>query len=156
MGVDDTTRKRLIRHEFKKGDIVFARRGEMGRCALVTEKEDGWLCGTGSLRVRSNANTCYPLYLNLVLSMYGIKDWLTLEAVGSTMESLNTGILSRIPLPNPPISEQRTIIDFLDHKTAKIDALMSKVREAIERLKEYRTALISAAVTGKIDVRERV
>jgi restriction endonuclease S subunit len=50
----------------------------------------------------------------------------------------------------PPISEQRAIAAFLDRETAKIDALIAKVREAIERLKEYRTALISAAVTGKI------
>jgi hypothetical protein len=47
--------------------------------------------------------------------------------------------------PSPP---------FLDRETARIDALVAKVREAIERLKELRTALISAAVTGKIDVRE--
>jgi len=54
----------------------------------------------------------------------------------------------------PPLPEQRAIVAFLDRETAKIDALIAKVREVIERLKEYRTALISAAVTGKIDVRE--
>ena len=56
----------------------------------------------------------------------------------------------------PPISEQQAIADFLDRETAKIDALIAKVAEAIEKLKEYRTALISAAVTGKIDVREKI
>ena len=50
--------------------------------------------------------------------------------------------------------EQRAISTFLDRETAKIDALIAKVREVIDRLKELRTALISAAVTGKIDVRE--
>ena len=45
---------RLFRHRLKRGDIVFGRRGEMGRCALVEESEEGWLCGTGSLRVRPN------------------------------------------------------------------------------------------------------
>ncbi len=50
--------------------------------------------------------------------------------------------------------EQRRIAAFLDWETARIDALIAKVREAIKRLKELRTALISAAVTGKIDVRE--
>ena len=53
----------------------------------------------------------------------------------------------------PPNHEQRKIADFLDRETTKLDTLIAKVREAIERLKEYRTALISAAVTGKIDVR---
>jgi len=56
--------------------------------------------------------------------------------------------------PLPPLQEQRAIALFLDGETAKLDALIARVLEGIERLKEYRTALISAAVTGKIDVRE--
>jgi type I restriction enzyme, S subunit len=56
-------------------------------------------------------------------------------------------------LPQPPEREQRAIAAFLDRETVRIDALIAKVREAIDRLKELRTALISAAVTGKIDVR---
>ena len=59
-----------------------------------------------------------------------------------------------IRIPWPPTGEQRTIAEFLDHETAKIDELIARVRDAIDRLKELRTALISAAVTGKIDVRE--
>ena len=54
----------------------------------------------------------------------------------------------------PKLAEQRAIAEYLDRETAKIDALVAKVQEAIERLKELRSALISAAVTGKIDVRE--
>ena len=54
----------------------------------------------------------------------------------------------------PPLTEQHVIADFLDRETAKIDALSGKVKEAIKKLREYRSALISAAVTGKIDVRE--
>ena len=54
----------------------------------------------------------------------------------------------------PRAIEQRAIAAFLDRETARIDALVAKVRDAIDRLKEFRTALISAAVTGKIDVRE--
>ena len=54
----------------------------------------------------------------------------------------------------PPPTEQGQIADYLDREAARIDALITKVREAIARLKEFRTALISAAVTGKIDVRE--
>ena len=59
-------------------------------------------------------------------------------------------------LPIPPIDEQRAITAFLDRETARIDALIGKVHESLEKLREYRTALISAAVTGKIDVREGV
>jgi type I restriction enzyme S subunit len=59
-----------------------------------------------------------------------------------------------IQTPLPPEPEQRAIAALLDRETARIDALIAKVREAIDRLKELRTALISAVVTGKIDVRE--
>ncbi len=57
----------------------------------------------------------------------------------------------RVPLPTP--EEQATIAAYLDAETAKLDALVGKVEAAVERLQEYRTALITAAVTGKIDVR---
>ncbi len=152
--VNEETLSRLLRHELRKGDIVFARRGEMGRCALVTEKEAGWLCGTGSLLMRPRVTLAAPAFLNKVLSTEGVKDWLLLESVGSTMDNLNSNILSRIPLPIPPLSEQYTIVNYLEGETAKIDALISRIREGIEKLKEYSAALISAAVTGKIDVRE--
>lgn len=70
------------------------------------------------------------------------------------MQNLNTSIIGRMPIAIPGLEEQRDIAGHLDRETAKIDALVAKVREAIDRLKELRTALISAAVTGKIDVRE--
>jgi len=58
------------------------------------------------------------------------------------------------PLPN--VTEQQAVAIYLDYETAKIDALISRIREGIEKLKEYSTALISAAVTGKIDVRGEI
>ena len=67
---------------------------------------------------------------------------------------LSLDTIGAVPAPMPPLPEQPAIADFLDRKTTKIDVLMAKVREAIDRLKELRTALITAAVTGKIDVRE--
>jgi type I restriction enzyme S subunit len=57
-------------------------------------------------------------------------------------------------VPVPPLAEQQAIIDFLDRKTAQLDELTAKVESAIARLTEYRQALITLAVTGKIDVRE--
>jgi len=75
---------------------------------------------------------------------------------GATVESLELDLIrsTRLPLPEP--SEQRAIAAFLDRETAKVDALVTKTRDAINRLNEYRTALITAAVTGKIDVRTHV
>ncbi len=73
---------------------------------------------------------------------------------GSTRDKLTQGDMEGIPIQCPEVKEQRVIAAFLDRKTAKIDALIAKVHQAIDRLKEFRTALISAAVTGQIDVRE--
>ena len=75
---------------------------------------------------------------------------------GSAQPKLTSDNLGSFQLPLPPLSEQQAIAEYLDRETGKIDALASKVETAIEKLKEYRTALISAAVTGKIDVREAV
>lgn len=70
--------------------------------------------------------------------------------------SLRFDDLDRLRVPLPPPEEQAAIAAYLDMETAKLDALVGKVEEAVERLQEYRTALITAAVTGKIDVRKAV
>jgi type I restriction enzyme, S subunit len=75
---------------------------------------------------------------------------------GATVESIEFELLANTSCPIPPLSEQQAIVTYLDHETAKIDAFISWIREGIEKLKEYSTALISAAVTGKIDVRQAI
>jgi type I restriction enzyme, S subunit len=154
--VDDATAARLAHHCLRDGDILFARRGELGRCGLVTQAEEGWLCGTGCLRLRVRVAMAGPRFLMRLLSTSGVADWLDLQSVGATMQNLNTAIIGRIPIVVPPTIEQEAIAAFLDRETARIGLLVAKIRDAIERLKELRTALISAAVTGKIDVREEV
>jgi type I restriction enzyme S subunit len=80
----------------------------------------------------------------------------TLRAVApsATLPILAQDEIARLYLAVPSVSEQRAIADYLDRETAKIDRMMEKVEAAIEKLQEYRTALITAAVTGKIDVRK--
>jgi type I restriction enzyme S subunit len=75
---------------------------------------------------------------------------------GATVESLELDLIANTLIPLPPVSQQRIIVNYLKRETATIDVLTAKINVAIERLKEYRTALISAAVTGKIDVRDEV
>jgi len=154
--VDESNAARLEHHRLLPGDILFARRGEIGRCGLVRKEQQGWICGTGCLRMRPKLRNIDPLFLLHLLSTRVIRGWLELESVGSTMQNLNTSIIGRIPISIPGVAEQGDIASYLDRETAKIDALVAKVQEAIDRLKELRTALISAAVTGKIDVRDTV
>jgi type I restriction enzyme S subunit len=75
---------------------------------------------------------------------------------GGGQPNLSQELLRAIRVPIPPLPEQRAIATFLDRETAKIDAMVAKVRKALDRLMELRFALISAAVTGTIDVRETV
>ncbi len=150
--VDEVTVQRLSRHKLEPGDIIMGRRGEIGRCAVITERERGWLCGTGSLRMRIHNGD--PKYFSKIIGSASFRGLLELNAVGTTMLNLNPTIVGRMLVPVPPFREQRAIAEFLDRETAKIDALVAKIEQAIERLQEYRTALITAAVTGKIDVRQ--
>jgi type I restriction enzyme, S subunit len=152
--VDRETADRLGRHRLRTDDIIFARRGEMGRCAIVTDESEGWLCGTGSLLFRPKTALGYSPYLLRVLMGEGVAEDLILKSVGSTMDNLNTEILGATRIPLPPRREQERIVARLTLGSARIVGLVAKNREAIDKLQEYRTALISAAVTGKIDVRE--
>jgi type I restriction enzyme S subunit len=150
---DEDTRMRLSRHVLAEGDIVLARRGEMGRCALVTEREGGWLCGSGSMRIRVEGHAMHPPLLAWALSTRGIQESLLLSSVGTTMDNLNREIVGDVSIPIPEIPEQRVIADYLDREAGRLDQMAARVEEAVERLQEYRAALITAAVTGKIDVR---
>lgn len=154
--VDEATARRLEHHRLAVDDILLARRGELGRCGLVTQQEKGWVCGTGSLRLRTRRDLARPRFLTHLLSTSGVRDWLQLQSVGSTMRNLNTSIIGRIPVALPIQAEQDEIVTRVDLETGRIDSLIAKVRDGIDRLKEYRTALISYAVTGKIDVRGEI
>src|ERR1017187_3917885 len=88
----------LSRHVLRSGDIVIARRGELGRCALVTGGEEGWICGTGSLLLRCKA-CCHPAFFRIVFSSRGIADMLSLSSIGATMANLNAGMVARQRLP---------------------------------------------------------
>lgn len=79
---------------------------------------------------------------------------LSLASVGSTMDNLNAGIVSALRIPLPPIGEQLRIVAHLDEQTSKIDALITVTGRFIELARERRSALITAAVTGQIDVRQ--
>lgn len=150
--VSAETLHRLRRHQLREGDLVFGRRGELGRCAVVTKNEEGWLCGTGSLRVRVNPDLVEPRYVALVSSLTRSREWLVLQSVGATMDNLNTSILGHLPLPIPPLDEQRAIIEFAQRLNETTDAVLLEVESSIAKLQEYRRVVIAAAVAGRVDV----
>ena len=150
--VDETTQERLERHKLSEGDIIFARRGELGRCAIVHKHQEGWICGTGSLRATLN-DKLISEYAYLLITSDGLISELSLESKGSTMDNLNTETLGRVRMPVPPRNEQNKIISHVSQVFGKYKVLIGNAERAIQLMQERRTALISAAVTGKIDVR---
>ncbi len=91
----------LSEYHLKVGDIVMGRRGEMGRCTVITENENGWVCGTGSLYIRPNKTGVFSDYINRLISGSTIKAWLESESQGATLPNLNKKIVSNIKVPVP-------------------------------------------------------
>jgi type I restriction enzyme, S subunit len=142
----------LKQHTLETGDIVFGRRGEMGRCAIVHSDNEVMISGTGSIKLSFDKKRIYPYYINHYLKIDSLKDWFSLNSVGSTMENLNSGILSNVPILIPPLSEQIAISEYIEAQSTKIATAISLKEKEIEKLKEYKASLINEAVTGKIKV----
>jgi len=145
----------LEHYRLQRGDVLFSHINSlpmMGNCALY-ELVKPLFAGMNLLRLRPNH----------IVTGYWLWNWMRSSFVRQTVRSrakpsinqasLPIGSLKEICVLVPPSTEQRSITSFLSRETAKIDALITKIEKAIKLLKEYRTALISAAVTGKIDVR---
>lgn len=120
--ITDTDARRLSRYLVKVGDIVYSRRGDVERRALIRETEEGWLCGTGCLRVRfGDKKPISPTFISYYLDAPHIRMWIVQHAVGATMPNLNTAILSGVPVRLPPYHEQKAIADVLSALDDKID-----------------------------------
>lgn len=145
--------ERLSMYKLKEGDYVFSRVGTLGRCAIVTKSEEGWLISGQMLRLRLKDIRLNLSFIGYVFQSKISEDYLSLQSIGSTRESLNTEIVMNMPVSFPPLPEQTTIANFLDKATAKIDKTIQKIKEKINLLEEYKKSLIHYVVTGKVDVR---
>ena len=116
---DDATR--LSRYLVREGDIVYSRRGDVEKRALIRANENGWLCGTGCLRVRLGDKGANPSYAAYYLGHPSVREWIVRHAHGATMPNLNTSILSSCPFVIPPPAEQRAIAHILGTLDDKIE-----------------------------------
>jgi len=138
----------LQQHIMTPHEIVFGRRGEMGRCACVPDDGKTYFCGTGCIRMRCN-NLLYSDYLILFLSSETAKQYYELNSVGTTMSNLNSEIISATPTLYPPIDEQRNIVSHINEIVPKYDNLIIEKQSLIEDLEAYKKSLIYEVVTGK-------
>ncbi len=128
--VSSATKDRLKEFTLRENDIVIARRGEMGRCAIVTADMNGWLCGTGCFVVRLKP-TCELGFAYLQLSSPTVKARLEEQAVGVTLLNLNQGILADLEIPLPPLEVQKEIV-------AEIEGYQKVINGARAVLDHYR------------------
>jgi len=139
------------------GDMLFARSGATVGKSFMYRESWGRACYAGYLiRARLDKSQVLPEFLSYFAISQNYWDWLSSTFIQATIQNVSGEKYSNLIVPVPPLDEQHSIIQYIAQKTARIDGLIAKVKEGIERLKEYRIALISAAVTGKIDVREEV
>ena len=140
----------LPNYHLKIGDIIMGRRGEMARCALIGEKENGWFCGTGSLYFRPNQKKVNPQYLYWVLSNSNTKAYLENEAKGSTMSNLNLNIVRNIPLPLPSLEEQIQIVKKVEDLFAFADKLEARYMKAKTLLDKLPQSILAKAFRGEL------
>jgi type I restriction enzyme S subunit len=126
MAVGPKTLERLATFKLREGDIVMARRGEMGRCAFVTKQEHGWLCGTGSLILRLPKFVFPNFFVTLIGSPF-VREYLGGSAVGATMQNLNQSILLNLVIGLPPLAEQHRIVAKVAELMALCDQLETQL-----------------------------
>lgn len=138
MMVSNETAQKLDRYRLKIGDIVIARRGEMGRCAVVSQNQEGWICGTGCfvLRLRIGYD---PEYIAQALRIDATRKVLEDKAVGTTMLNLNQSLLLGLVLPVPSLKEQMLVIQKsidMKHKITNVSGLYETKIKNLAILKE--------------------
>ena len=129
------------------GDLLFARSGSVGRTFLYDESWGSCAYAGYLIRARVNHAHVMPEFISYFSASQSYMHWLRTVAIQATIENVNAERYSRMPIPLPPLDEQRAIAAFLDRETERIDALVERKRRLIERLQEYRTTLITRTVT---------
>jgi type I restriction enzyme S subunit len=139
---------KLSRHLTQENDVIFARRGDLSRCAPIESREVGWLCGTGSLLVRPPANAINGYWLAYTYCHDRSQRQILAAAVGSTMVNLNTSILTHLIVAKPPLHEQDEIVQ----RALQHDASIREEIEYQEKLQLLKQGLMDDLLTGRVRV----
>jgi type I restriction enzyme S subunit len=149
-------KSRLAPHQLRRGDIVMGRKGDVGRAALVTEREEGWVCGSDSIAIRTEGSKLSPEFLATVLHLALFRQQLESRSSGATMTNVNEANLLALHIPVLTLAAQRGIAAECHKIRTRTLRTVGMFTRQIELLKERRQALITAAVTGELDVTKGV
>ena len=131
--VSDDDKQRLSKYWMREGDTIFSRVGSVDRASYVHQEEDGWLFSGRCLRVRPDAEKVTPRYLSFVLRSPQFTSYIKSIAVGATMPSINTKLLSTAPVALIPRDAQEKVVATLDAIEQKIE-LNRQMHETLEQI----------------------
>lgn len=145
MAITEQAARKLSEFRLSAGNVVIGRRGEMGRCAVVRDEEHGWLCGTGSMIIRTEPSLD-ARFIQRVLSSPPIIAQIVNASVGSTMINLNQGTLANLLVPLPPTkAEQEAIAEAL----SDADALIESLEQLLAKKRQIKQGAMQELLTGK-------
>ena len=151
--ISEETSERLSSYTLRAGDFIIGRRGEMGRAAIVSDAEDGWLCGTGCFFAHTS-RAIEKLFWKTLFSSLAITNQLKSRAVGTTMKNLNLAILDSLILPLPPLAEQHRIVEHVSELMPLVEEYgkLEDAREALDAALpgRLRKSVLQMAVQGKL------
>ena len=147
--VSEEKAKELENYKLLKNDIIMGRRGEMGRTAPITDKENGWLCGTGSIFFRLKPEFDAVLY-SKILSSPDVVHYLEENATGTTMKNLNEDIVKHIPVPYITKQMQKEITNQIEMKMSVCDSIEKTVNECLQQAEAMRQSILKKAFEGEL------
>lgn len=142
------------RSRVQRGDVVVSIGPAYGKTTMIPVELAGANLTQDTARVSCDAAKASPRYVQWVLMSDSAHEFWNSRIMGATFRRLNLDVLAQTPIPLPSIGEQCDIAAYLDEQTSRIDVLISESEDLIALSEERRSALITAAVTGQIDVRK--
>lgn len=139
----------LSAYRLMVNDIIMGRRGEMGRVSAIGERENGWICGTGSIIFRLKKDYDAQFYAQ-ILSSPNVVHYLEKKATGTTMKNLNEKIVSHIPVPNITKKEQKDITKKIEEKLSICDSIEQTVNTALSQAEAMRQSILKKVFEGEL------
>ena len=147
--VSEEKARDLSAYRLQTNDIIMGRSGEMGRAAAITDVENGWLCGTGSILFRLKPNFDAGFYAQ-ILSSPDVVHYLEEHATGTTMKNLNEDIVQYIPVPFVTTEMQREITMKMDCKISVCGSIEQTVDTALQQAEAMRQSILKDAFEGRL------
>ena len=147
--ISQETQKRLSEYTLHPGMIVLGRRGEMGRCAIVSEHQDGWLCGTGSFFIRLHGEID-SFYVRLLFTSQYARAIFEGDSKGTTMFNLSQGTLSHLLFPVPPLVEQKRIVAKVEEFFAYADEIGEASESVAKTAQRIDKKILDLAIRGQL------